>query len=182
MGDEFVVLLIVDAQKAIVNSRLYQSDLFISNVKTLIDTARQNQIEVIYVRHDDGPGSSLAKGTDGFEIYDSFQPAEHEKIFDKSVNSAFRDTGLSDYLRKKRENTVIIAGLQTEYCIDATVKAGFEHGFHMIVPAHTNSTFDNLFLSAEMTYRYCNEFIWNGRYADCVPFQQAIALMTGTVI
>lgn len=172
-----MVLLVVDAQKAIVDSRLYNYELFVSGVRKMIDTARQNNIEVIYVRHDDGPGSELTRGNDGFEIYEDFKPAENEIIFDKQVNSAFRDSGLSEYLRQKNEDTVIITGLQTEYCIDATVKAGFEHGFRMIVPENTNSTFDNRFMSSEMTYRYYNEFIWNGRYAECIPFEEAIRTM-----
>ena len=83
-----MVLLVVDTQKAIVNNKLYNYDLFVSNVKQIIDTARKNNIEVIYVRHDDGPGCELTKGNDGFEIYDEFKPADNEAIFDKSVNSA----------------------------------------------------------------------------------------------
>ncbi|MBR5371621.1 MAG: cysteine hydrolase [Oscillospiraceae bacterium] len=169
-----MVLLVVDAQKAITGSRLYQFELFVSHVQELIRTARQNGTEVIYVRHDDGAGHELTKGNDGFEIYDAFQPAVQERIFDKYVNSAFRDTGLPTYLKQKGEKEIIIVGLQTDYCIDATIKAGFEHGFRMIVPADTNSTFDNSFLSAEQTYRYYNEFIWNGRYAECIPFQSAL--------
>ena len=70
------------------------------------------------------------------------------EYFDKQVNSAFRGTGLLEYLREKNESTIVIVGLQTEYCIDATLKAGFEHGFRMIVPANTNSTFDNRYMTA----------------------------------
>ena len=172
-----MVLLVIDTQKAIVNSKLYNFDLFVSSVKEMIDTARQNNIEVIYVRHDDGPGNELTKGNDGFEIYDGFKPSDNEMIFDKCVNSAFRDTGLLEYLKQKKENTIIIIGLQTEYCIDANVKAGFEHGFKMIVPENTNSTFDNRFMSSEMTYKYYNEFIWNKRYAEYVSFDEALGLM-----
>ena len=175
-----MVLLVVDTQKAIVNDKLYNFEQFISNVKEIIKIARQNDIEVIYVRHDDGAGSELTKGKDGFEIYDGFRPANSEMIFDKSVNSAFRDTGLSEYLKQKNETAVVIVGLQTEYCIDATIKAGFEHGFEMIVPENTNSTFDNRFMSSEMTYKYYNGFIWNGRYAKCVSFDEAIASMNMT--
>ena len=105
------------------------------------------------------------------------QPVGSEVIFDKNVNSAFRGTGLLEYLRQKEENTVIIAGLQTEYCIDATIKAGFEHGFKMIVPANTNSTFDNQYMSADQTYKYYNEFMWNKRYAECISFERTIELM-----
>lgn len=172
-----MVLLVVDTQKAIVNNKLYQFDLFVSNVKKMIDTARRNHIEVIYVRHDDGVGSALTRGNDGYEIYDEFSPADNEIIFDKYVNSAFVNTGLSAYLKQKNENTIVIIGLQTEYCIDATIKGGYEHGFEMIVPENTNSTFDNRFMDSEMTYRYYNEFIWNGRYARCIPFEEAIGFM-----
>ncbi len=170
-----MVLLVVDTQKAITNSKLYQFDLFEKNVRDVIYKARQNGIEVIFVRHDDGVGNELTKGNDGFEIYDGFQPATDEMIFDKNVNSAFKNTGLLEYLREKEENTIIIVGLQTDYCIDATIKAGFEHGFKMIVPANTNSTFDNKYMSAEQTYSYFNEFIWNKRYAECVSFEEVLA-------
>ena len=82
-----------------------------------------------------------------------------------------------EYLKEKQESTIIVAGLQTDYCIDATIKCGFEHGFRMIVPAYTNSTVDNDFMSAEMTYKYYNEFIWNGRYAECISFEKALEMM-----
>lgn len=172
-----MVLLIVDTQKAIVNNRLYRYKLFESNVKKLISTARKKNIEVIYVRHDDGEGTELTAGNSGFEIYDGFAPACNEKVFNKTVNSAFRDTGLAEYLKNKGEYTVIIAGLQTDYCIDATVKAGFEHGFKMIVPANTNSTFDNPYMTAEQSYSYYNEFMWSKRYASCISFERVLELM-----
>ncbi len=172
-----MVLLVVDAQKAITNSELYQFDLFEKNVKELIHKARQNKIEVIFVRHDDGVGNELTKGNEGFEIYEGFRPMDDEIVFDKNVNSSFKDTGLLEYLKQKNENEIIIVGLQTEYCIDATIKAGFEHGFKMIVPANTNSTFDNTYMSAEHTYRYYNEFMWNRRYAECISFARVLEIM-----
>ena len=80
-------------------------------------------------------------------------------------------------MKEKNEDTVIIVGLQTDYCIDATIKAGFEHGFKMIVPEKTNTTFDNQYMTAEETYKYYNEFIWNKRYAECVSFEKTIEMM-----
>ena len=174
-----MVLLVVDTQKAITNSDLYQFELFETYIKELIHRARQKDIEVIFVRHDDGVGSELTKGNEGFEIYESFKPEESERIFDKTINSSFKDTGLLEYLKEKYEDTIIIVGLQTDYCIDATIKAGFEHGFKMIVPENTNTTFDNQYMTSEETYKYYNEFIWNKRYAECVSFEDAIKMMEG---
>lgn len=80
------------------------------------------------------------------------------------------------HIRKgeKGEQDIIVTGLQTDYCIDATVKCGFEHGFHVIVPATVNSTVDNAFMTAEQSYQYYNEFIWKRRYAECISFSEMI--------
>ncbi|EHJ00507.1 isochorismatase hydrolase [Clostridium sp. DL-VIII] len=172
-----MVLLVVDTQKLIINEELYNFDTFVANVKELIHEARKNNVEVIYVRHDDGAGNELTKGNEGFEIYEGFKPMAQEKIFDKTVNSAFKESGLLEYLTDKGEKDVIVIGLQTDYCIDATIKCGFEHGFNIIVPAYANTTVDNKFMSSEESYKYHNEFMWNGRYAECISLDETIKRM-----
>jgi len=152
-------------------------DMFVNNVKTLLAVARKQKIEVIYIRHDDGEQCALTKGKKGFEIYDAFQPDADDKIFDKTVNSAFKDTGLLEYLQEKGEKELIVTGLQTDYCIDATIKCGFEHGFTMLVPAYANTTKDNEFMSGEKSYAYHNEFMWSGRYAKCISMEECVNIM-----
>lgn len=166
-----MVLLVVDAQDMIVTNELFQYETFVNNMKQLIRLARTKGIEIIYVRHDDG--FELTKGIKGFEIFEQFAPMNEEKIFDKHVNSAFKDTGLLEYLHSKNENTIMITGLQTDYCIDATIKCGFEHGFEIVVPAYCNTTVDNEYMTAEQSYQYYNENMWNSRYSRCVSFNQA---------
>ena len=160
-----MVLLVVDTQKLITTTDLYNFNAFENAVKTLIAAARENNVEVIYVRHDD--------------IYEGFSPRSGEKIFDKTVNSSFKGTGLLEYLKAKNVHTVAVVGLQTDYCIDATIKCGFEHGFKMIVPENANSTFDNAFMTGEQSYKYYNEFMWKGRYAECVSVEETIKRMKG---
>jgi len=55
----------------------------------------------------------------------------------------------------------------------------FEHGLEMIVPAGTNSTFDNQYMTAEQSYKYHNEFIWKNRYAECISFEEILERMRG---
>lgn len=172
-----MVLLVIDAQKEITNERLYKFQEFVSTVKLLIKTARENGVEVIFVRHDDGAGTSMTKGLDGFELYEGFAPEGDEKIFDKRVNSPFKNTGLAEYLSSKNETEIIVTGLQTDYCIDAAVKCGFERGYKIIVPQYANTTFDNSFMTAEKSYEYYNNFIWNGRYAECISVEDTIFKM-----
>ncbi|MBC2248747.1 cysteine hydrolase [Listeria sp. FSL L7-0123] len=173
-----MILLIVDTQKLIMTTDLYNFDSLVPNIEKLIETARKNKVEVVYIRHDDGPETDLTKDKEGFEIYGKFAPVNTERIFDKTVNSAFKGTGLLEYLQAKGTKTIIIAGLQTDFCIDATVKCGFEHGFQMIVPAFANSTEANEFMTAENSYKYYNEWMWPDRYANCLSIEETINEMS----
>ena len=101
-------LLVIDVQKGITDERLYNFSTFVSNVKKLIDAARENDVEVIYIQHDDGPDSGFTFGDEDFEVYDEVQPKESEKIYYKTINSCFGNADLRDYLESKEENTLII--------------------------------------------------------------------------
>ena len=173
-----MVLLVVDTQKGITDERLYRFEEFRDNVKSLIAEARRDKVEVIFVRHDDGPGSGFSVGDEDFEIYDGFAPEKGELIFDKSVNSAFHpSTGLLQYLEMKQVKKAIVVGLQTDFCIDATIKSGFENGFEIIVPEYSNSTRDNQYMDAETSYEFFNSFIWPNRYARCVSLDETLELL-----
>mgnify|MGYP003045117360 CR=1 FL=1 len=117
-------LLVIDIQKGITDSRLFNFDEFIDNTSRIIQAARDNQIEVIYFQHDDGPGTGFSIGDEEFEIAEQVHPREGEKIFTKNINSCFGNKDFTDYV--KDENTLMIVGLQTNFCIDATVKSAFE--------------------------------------------------------
>ena len=170
-------LMIVDVQKRLIDNHPYNEKKVIENIKKLILTARNNGQEVIYVRHDDGEGSELAKGTEGWQIYDEILPNNDEKIFDKKFNSAFIKTGLKEYLESKNIDTIILTGLQTEYCIDATCKSAFEHEYKVIIPEETNTTFDNEYLLGEKLYEFFNYNIWNHRFAKVIPINEVIGIL-----
>lgn len=173
-----MTLLVIDTQKGITDSRLYGFEKLRSNIKALIAAARENGVEVIYVRHDDGPGTGFSVGDDEFQIYEEFAPLEGEKIFDKRVNSALHPSvGLSAYLADKGEKRLMVVGLQTDFCIDATIKSAFDLGYEIFVPEHTNSTFDNPYLKQETAYHFFNDYIWPDRYAQCVPADRALELL-----
>lgn len=173
-----MILLVVDTQKGCFNENLYLFETIKKNIKQLITLARENNVEVVYVQHDDGPGTDLDKSADNYEIYEEFAPRDGEKCFEKNVNSAFHPmTGLTEYLQSKGEKDIIAIGVSTDYCMDATVKSGFEKGFNIIIPEYTNSTYDNPYFDKEAAYHYFNDFMWNKRYAKVISFEQAVQLL-----
>ncbi len=175
-----MVLLVVDVQTALIEGHPYNEHKVIGNIKRLISTARENKIEVIYVRHDGGKGDELEYGTDGWQIYAEVADAAGERIFDKRYNSAFLHTGLKEYLEAGQVDTIVLVGLQTEYCIDATVKAAFEYGYKLIIPELTNTTFDNEYLTGDKLYEFYNHKIWSRRFAAVVTVEEAAKALGGS--
>ena len=173
-----MVLLVIDTQKGITDERLFEFEKLKANIKELIALARENAKEVIYVQHDDGPGTGFSVGDWDYEIFDEFAPKSDEKIFTKTVNSALHpSTGLLDYLKNKGEKSLIIVGLQTNFCIDATIRSAFDNGMEAFIPEFTNSTFDNDYMDRETCYHYYNDFMWPERYAKCISMEEACSLI-----
>ncbi len=172
-----MILLVIDMQKGLVDEDLYAFDTFMDRTVRLVDAARKNNVEVIFVQHNAGLGSGMSVGDEAFEIVDRIAPKEGEKVFVKTINSCFGNKDFKQYMKRQEDKRLMIIGLQTNYCIDATVKSAFERGFGVIIPEGTNSTFDNDYMTGETTYRYYNEDVWE-ELVDSVTFEEAIAMLS----
>ena len=171
-----MILLVIDMQKALVDEELYAYDTFIERTVRLVEAARKNGVDVIFVQHDACPESGMSPGDEGFEIIDPISPEAGEKVFVKTINSCFGNKEFKRYMKQQDDKRLMIIGLQTNYCIDATVKSAFERGFEVIIPEGTNSTFDNDYMSGETTVRYYNEDVWE-ELVDAVTFEDAIDML-----
>lgn len=172
-----IILMVVDVQNALVKAHPYNEQRVIENIKKLILTARDNDKEVIYVRHDDGYGTELEQGSNGWQIYNDIAPNSDELVIEKQYNSAFFKTELREYLISKEIDIIILVGLQTEYCMDATCKSAFDYGYKIIIPEETNTTFDNEYLSADKLYKFYNYKIWNKRFANVLSIDDVIKIL-----
>ncbi len=172
-----MALLIVDVQRALIDSRPFHEAELLRNIERLLAAARQNHLEVVYVRHDGGIGDELEPHTGGWEIVRPVAPQAAERIFDKKFNSAFKDTGLKGYLSEKNIDTIVLVGMQTEYCIDTTCKVAFEYGFSILIPEGATATYDNDFFSGAVIARYYEQKIWNKRFADVLSVDEIIGKM-----
>ena len=175
-------LLVIDMQKALMDDELYNFKGLSENVAKLIKAARESGVEVIHVQHDAGPDTGFHVGDEAFEIADEFAPAEGEKVYVKTVNSAFSNKEFAAHLEEAKDEKLMIVGLQTNYCIDATIKSAFDRGYDVYVPEETNSTFDNPYMSAKTTYEYYMNDVWPGCFAEIVTMDEAMELLKGSEI
>ena len=81
------------------------------------------------------------------------------------------------YLEAGKDDELMIVGLQTNFCIDATVKSAFERGYYVAVPENAHSTFDNPYMNGETTCAYYFHEVWPGLFADCVSMDDALEML-----
>jgi nicotinamidase-related amidase len=104
-------------------------------VQQLLSTFRQRQLPLIHVQHvSTRPGATFfLPDTDGVRIHENVYPLEHEMVIHKHYPNSFRDTGLLTYLHDEHINRLVICGMMTHMCIDATARAAFDYGFECLV-------------------------------------------------
>lgn len=160
------VLLIVDIQKALVENEPWGIGEVLNNVKKLLFFYRERNLPIVYIQHNGAKGSVLEPGSCGWEIADEIKPLENEVVINKGYNSSFKNTTLESTLRELECETLVLTGMQTEYCIDTTCRVAFEKGFKVVVPEMSNTTFDTELLTGELIYKHHNYKIFHNRFAQ----------------
>ena len=66
--------------------------------------------------------------------------------------------------------------MQVEFCIDTSVKVGFEYGYKISIIEDAISTFDNTHLSANQILSFYKEKIWRNRFAQLRTTKEILAI------
>jgi nicotinamidase-related amidase len=167
-------LLVVDVQNGVYSEKAYPADKLLANIGRLADTCREKGVEVIYVVHND---EELKKDSEDWQVVSDIAPKAGEMIVNKNHNSAFLKTGLKEYLTGKGITTVVLTGMVTQYCINATCLAAFEHGFEVIVPEDANAAYSAEHIPAEDVHRLFNRNIWDGGIARVIDTEEAVRMI-----
>ena len=103
--------------------------------KRLLESFRVAGEPVVHVRHlwDEEEATFMRPGTDGVEIHESVTPLDGETVISKQHPNSFRDTLLEDELRQAGVDELVVCGMMTSMCVDATVRAAVDLGFDTTV-------------------------------------------------
>jgi len=114
-----------------------------SNIAKLLSVWRKNDLPIIHVKHCSiSPKSPLHPDQPGNDFKDEARPLPGEQFFTKTVNSAFIGTGLEDYLRENKLNSLVIAGLTTDHCVSTSTRMAGNLGFDVILVSDATATFE----------------------------------------
>jgi nicotinamidase-related amidase len=92
---------------------------------------RNQGLPIFHVRHlSVRPGATFfIPGTTGADIHASVQPRAGEPVVEKNFPNSFRGTQLNELLEKQGVKTLVVAGMMTHMCVDATVRQAADLGY-----------------------------------------------------
>ncbi|MBI5552292.1 MAG: cysteine hydrolase [Desulfobacterales bacterium] len=101
----------------------------------ILSLFREKGLALVHIQHlSTRPDATFfIAGTDGVQIHADVQPVAGEPVIQKHYPNAFRETQLLAHLRSQQIEHVVIAGMMTHMCVDATTRAAFDHGFRCTV-------------------------------------------------
>jgi nicotinamidase-related amidase len=151
-------LIIIDMQQGMFTDVVapYRGEEVLRRCADLLDRARAARIPVFHVQHDGGTGDILSKGSPGFLHHPAVAPKPGEPVVEKRNISAFHGTDFHDRLKKVGIDRIVIAGMQTEMCVDSACRAAKALGYQVVLASDAHTTFDNQVLPAERIVAHHN--------------------------
>jgi nicotinamidase-related amidase len=104
-----------------------------AKARVALDEFRKRGLPVFHVRHlSVRPGSTFfIPGTPGADIHATVQPRAGEALIEKNFPNAFRGTALRESLEKSQIKNLVVAGMMTHMCVDASVRAAADLGYQI---------------------------------------------------
>jgi nicotinamidase-related amidase len=164
---ENTALMIVDVQVAMFSQedeQLYHGDEILEKIRLLLEKVRKSQVPVVFIQHTEEDGE-YAEGTPSWQIHPSLAPAETEAVVQKRTWDAFHKTALDATLKAKGIRNLIIAGMQTEFCLDTTCRRAFSMGYKSVLVEDAHTTFDSKVLRAPQIIAHHN-LVLGGRFVQ----------------
>ena len=143
-------LLIIDAQVNMFADEhpVFEAGAMLHKLGSLVARARRAKVPVVYVQNNGSEMDPDVPDTPGWQIHPMLTPGKGEIVIQKWEPDSFKDTELQKELEKLGVGRLVIAGMQTEYCVNATTRRAQELGYEVTLVKDAHSTYDSGGMSA----------------------------------
>jgi nicotinamidase-related amidase len=133
-------LLIIDVQRDLFekSTPVYRGDLVLKNINALVDLAHAAGAPVFYVQH--STKTTLIEGSSAWQLHPALKPRKTDHFIRKHHGNAFEDTLLKSELDALGVGRVVVVGLVTDGCVQATCKGARALGYDVTLVQDAHST------------------------------------------
>lgn len=153
-----IALLIIDVQQGLYtgpNAVEYREDT-LANINSLSEQAHAAAgVPVIYVQHE--ADDELVHGSREWQLADGLDSAPGDLMVRKRGSDAFHETDLAAHLAARGVTSLVVCGLQTEVCVDSTVRRALALGYPVTLVADGHSTAPNGVLAVRDVIAHHNQ-------------------------
>jgi len=143
-------LLIIDVQQLLCSGEYecFEVARVINTINDLSARARNAGVPVVLIQHEE-KDSPMAYEAAGWQLAEGLQTSPKDLRVGKTTRDSFYQTQLQKLLPREDIERLVICGLQTDYCVNATVRQALILGYDVVLAADAHSTVDNGNLTAE---------------------------------
>ena len=163
-------LLIIDVQSAICvgDDAAFDIDAVVERINLVIAKARRSGIPIFVIQHEEDEGPFCFQA-EGWQVYRKVSIATEDIYLRKKGSDSFHQTDLQSMLETKGIDKLVICGLQSDFCVDSTVRRALALGYPVTLVADGHSTLDNSVLTAKQIIAHHNATLANlGSYGPRV--------------
>jgi nicotinamidase-related amidase len=138
-----VALIFIDVQRNMLEgeSAIPGTDEITPALEALLTRARAERATVVHVLNDGPAGAPDEPHTEGWEPV--FPSAPGEFVVRKDVPDTFAaNPDLADELRERGVDRLVVAGMQSDFCVEATSRGALRHGFGVLLASGAHATYD----------------------------------------
>lgn len=158
-------LLIIDVQLGMFdeNYHIYNGTGLLDGLRTLINQARASNTPIIFVQHNgQEEGDPLRPDQPGWALHPALPVAKEDVLIQKLHPDSFQGTNLQSELQRLGVTSLVVAGMQTEFCVDTTCRRAYSLGYHVILARDAHTTFDTEVLTAPQVIAHHNQVLSSG--------------------
>lgn len=172
-----MALLLIDVQRAFFDGSaappVHDAEALLDRIAGVLSRARAAGVPIIHVQHTEPEDPLFAPGSTGWQLHPAVTPHGGEPVVEKRTPDAFLDTDLAALLDRSETRDLVIAGNQTEFCVDTTCRRARSLGYDVTLLSDGHSTWDSGDLTAAQIIDHHNRVLEGGQF---VRLAQAAAV------
>ncbi|MHA2328997.1 MAG: isochorismatase family protein, partial [Candidatus Hodarchaeales archaeon] len=150
---------------------IYKEHELLRKINHLIDNAHSTNVPVVFIQH---ISERLMENSDEWQLHPKLRANDNDTFIVKNKPNAFTNTNLKTELESKRINQLVIVGIWTHNCVQATCKGAKKLGYDVILVRDGHSR-DGSEKQAKKSIESWNQSLSNSgvelKFTDEINFQ-----------